>query len=99
MDLIIGLGIFGGAFAGAASALLLRRYMARRASRVIVCYRCGVTLGDSWLYMGLDYCRICQTVVSAMAWMIAAPGGPPFGFPGGPGYLRPPEHLKGTKHG
>lgn len=67
----------------------------RSPPRERVCYRCGKILQpDPLQYMGLDYCMICREVVSAMAWMITTPGGPPFGFPGGPGYLKPPEQFR-----
>ena len=81
-------------------AIVLQR---RHPPRERVCYRCGKILEpDPLQFMGLDYCMICRDVVSAMAWMITTPGGPPFGFPGGPGYLKPPEQfrdLEVKKHG
>jgi hypothetical protein len=52
-----------------------------------VCYRCCVELDLVYEYMGLSYCMICREVVVAMSWLI--PLGPPFGFPGAPGYLSP----------
>ena len=54
------------------------------------CYRCG---GDATVqYMGLDYCRICQTVIVRMLPMIGLGG--MFGFPGSSGYLEFPELEK-----
>lgn len=53
------------------------------------CYRCGVLATTD--YMGLHYCLMCRVMVVQM--LQAVRHDPPFGFPGGPGYLDWPKEL------
>lgn len=70
----------------AALAIVVLLLLATR-RRARPCFRCGVLATDE--YMGFHYCRMCSIVVARM--FPAVRHDPPYGFPGGPGYLEFPE--------
>lgn len=73
-------------------ALLVR---SARTSTIRPCYRCGIV--STTEFMNIRYCGMCRTVVARMLPVVYHD--PPYGFPGGPGYLDFREEEKEVKHG